>query len=578
MTDSATETLTQPTGGAPDGAAADVRAQVQDALRGLAKAWRAHLLYEGSSPALDRIVEGVRESLRRTFAGVPFFTVAVEERELVWEGVSVYHGEDTDRPGFGGAGRSDPARENLAFTLYRDGVRELSFHRGFEREEMDELLSLLARVSRLRGEEQDDLLTLLWDRDWYHLRYRYVEALPEGAVLPGASGDPARPAEAQPREEEVQLASTVSPEDFRGALYFLDAEELRRLEGELGREMRRDLWTDVLNALFDRMEDGGALRQEQIVGILRDLLPILLGSGRLDTAGLILNELVKIATGGRRLAGPVMKSLRTLFDQLSDPATVAELVRTVEGAGAAVSEASLGSLLSYFPPEALGPLLKAAETTASATVRRTVQTAAERLAEGAREHLARLLPDHDDAVAAGAARLVGRLRVTTAAGDVARLLRRQDANTRLAAVEALQELRSPSASEALEGALEDADARVRVAAARALAALRWAPAKARLEAALDGKRLREAELTERIAFFEAYGQLAGAEGVAVLERILNGRSWLGRRESPEIRACAARGLGKIRHPAAEKALTAAAADPDPVVRTAVSHALKSQRQ
>ncbi|HET7230695.1 MAG TPA: HEAT repeat domain-containing protein [Longimicrobium sp.] len=577
MTDSAIETLIEPSGAAHDGAAAQVRAQVQDALRGLAKAWRAHLLYEGSSPALDRILEGLRESLHRTFTTVPFFTVTVEEREMTWEGATVYHGEDGERPGFGGAGRSDPARENLAFTLYRDGLRELSFHRGFEREEVSELLSILARVSRLRGEEQDDLLTLLWDRDWYHLRYRYVEALPEGAVVPAASGEPARPAEVAP-QEEVQLASTVSPDDFRGALYFLDAEELRRLEAELGREMRRDLWTDVLNALFDRMEDGGALRQEQIVGILGDLLPILLGSGKLDTGALILGELVKIATGGQRLAGPVMKALRGLFDQLSDPATVAELVSTVEGAGAVVSEASLGALLTYFPPEALGPLLKAAETTASPTVRRTVQAAAERLAGGAREHLARLLTDHDDAVAAGAARLVGRLRVTTAAGEVARLLRRGEAGTRLAAVEALQELRSPNASEALEGALDDADSRVRVAAARALAALRWAPAKAKLEAALDGKRLREADLTERIAFFEAYGGLAGAEGVSLLEKILNGRSWLGRRESPEIRACAARGLGKIRHPAAEKALNAAAADPDPVVRTAVSHALKSLRQ
>ncbi|HEX9938461.1 MAG TPA: HEAT repeat domain-containing protein [Longimicrobium sp.] len=575
MTDSATQTLPAVSGAASDGADPDVRAQVQEALRGLAKAWRAHLLYEGSSPALDRIREGVRESLARTFAGVPFFTVAVEEREMVWEGVTVYHGEDADRPGFGGAGRADPARENLAFTLYRDGVRELSFHRGFEREELDALLGVLARVTRVRGEDQDDLLTLLWDRDWYHLRYQYVEALPEGVTLPAESGQ--TPAAVSPPQEELQLASTVSPDDFRGALYFLDAEELRRLEGELGREMRRDLWTDVLNALFDRMEDGGALRQEQVVGILGDLLPILLGSGKLDTAGLILGELVKIATG-RRLAAPVMKSLRGLFDQLADPATVAELVRTVEGAGAAVSEQSLGALLTYFPPEALGPLLRAAETTASPAVRRTVQTAAERLAGGAREHLARLLLEPDDALAAGAARLVGRLRVTTAAGDVARLLRRADAGTRLAAVEALQELRSPTASEALESVLEDADPRVRVAAVRALSALRWAPAKAKLEAAIDGKRLREADLSERIAFFEAYGGLAGAEGVGLLERILNGRSWLGRRESPEIRACAARGLGKIRHPAAEKALNAAAADPDPVVRTAVSHALKSLRQ
>lgn len=573
MTDTVLQTpLQSPAAGrAPE--PAEVRAQVQDAIRGLAKAWRTYLLYEGRSPALDRIVDSLRESLRQMFTRIPFFTLAVEERELLWEGVPVYQGDDADRP-LGGPASS---RENLAFTLYRDGLREISFHKGVERDELDALLEILARVSRLRGEDQDDLLTLLWDHDWYHLRYRYVEGLPDGTELPAARGGEPQALPAQPREE-VQLTSTVSPDDFRGALYFLDAEELRRLEGELAREMRRELWPDVLNALFDRIEDGGALRQEQIVGILGDLLPMLLGAGRLDTAALILGELVKIATGGQRLPAAVMRELRGLFEQLADPATVAELVRTVEESGAAVSEASLGSLLSYFPPDALGPLLKAAETSASPAVRRTVQAAAERLAGSAREHVTRLLTDGDPAVAAGAARLIGRLRVTTAAGDVARLLRRPEPATRLAAVEALQELRSPAASEALEGALEDADGKVRVAAARALSVLRYAPAKAKLEAALDGKRLREAELTERIAFFEAYGGLAGADGVPVLEKILNRRGWLGRRETPEIRACAALGLGKIRHPAAEKALNAAAADPDPVVRSAVGRALKAVRQ
>ncbi|HEX6748480.1 MAG TPA: HEAT repeat domain-containing protein [Longimicrobium sp.] len=573
MTDSATQTLSHApaAGRAPE--PAEVRAQVQDAVRGLTKAWRTYLLYEGRSPALDRIVDGLRESLRQMFTRIPFFTLSVEERELLWEGVPVYQGDDGDRP-LGGPATS---RENLAFTLYRDGLRELSFHHGVEREELDALLEILARVTRLRGEEQDDLLTLLWDHDWYHLRYRYVEGLPDGTVLPAPSGEEPQPAEQAPREE-VQLVSTVSPDDFRGALYFLDSDELRRLELELEREMRRDLWTDVLNALFDRIEDGGALRQEQIVGILGDLLPMLLGAGRLDTAGLILGELVKIATGGQRLPAPVMRELRSLFEQLADSATVAELVRTVEESGAAVSEASLGTLLSYFPPDALGPLLKAAETSASPAVRRTVQAAAERLAGSAREHVTRLVGDQDSAVAAGAARLIGRLRIATAAGEVARLLRRTEAATRLAAVEALQELRSPMASEALQGALEDADGKVRVAAARALSDLRYAPAKATLEAALDSKRLRESELTERIAFFEAYGGLAGAEGVPLLEKILNGKSWLGRRESPEIRACAALGLGKIRHPAAEKALNSASADADPVVRSAVGRALKAVRQ
>jgi HEAT repeat protein len=181
-------------------------------------------------------------------------------------------------------------------------------------------------------------------------------------------------------------------------------------------------------------------------------------------------------------------------------------------------------------------------------------------------------------MAAGAARLLGRLRVQTAAGEVAKLLTRPEVAVRLTAVEALAEIRSPNGAGALETALEDADREVRVAAARALAAIRYLPARARLEAALDGKRLREADLTERIAFFEAFGAIAGDAGVGVLDRMLNGKNWLGRRESGEMRACAALGLGRIRHPAAEKSLAAAAADPDPVVRSAVGRALRALKQ
>src|SRR5699024_5748503 len=104
---------------------------------------------EGSSPALDRIVDQLRETLRAMFARAPFFTVAVEERELHWNGVPVYTGDEGDR----GAGRGDGFRENLAFALYRDGVREVSFHPGFEREELDAFLGVLARVSRVRDEQ-----------------------------------------------------------------------------------------------------------------------------------------------------------------------------------------------------------------------------------------------------------------------------------------------------------------------------------------------------------------------------------------------------------------------------------------
>jgi hypothetical protein len=542
-----------------DGDAA-VRADVQEVVRGFAKALRTHLLYEGQSPSLDRFVESLRERMGGLWSRLPYLRVQIEEREIVWEGAAAYTGEE---------------RDNLAFLLYRDGIRELSFQPGFEGDDLDRFVSLLARVHRLRADEED-LLTLLWDHDWECLRYRYVEPLAEGVKPPEASGQTPSRAPRPPREDP-EPSRSVSTEDFQEALYFLDEGEMRRLEAELHREMGRDLWTDVLNALFDRLDDGTPERQKQVIGICGDILPTLLGAARLGTAAYMLAELVKTATAGR--FGPaVLRAMRGLFSQLAQAETVGELARIVEQEGEALDREQLSALLAFFPPEALGPLLKAGECSATPGSRTALLAAAERLASITPAALRPLAADADPDVAAGAARLIGRLKVVEGGPDLAGLLAHADARVRLAAVEALQELRSPTGSGALETVLEDADRDVRVAAARALAALRWAPARARLEQVLDSRRLRESELTERIAFFEAYGALAGAESVPLLDRVLNGKSWLGRRETGEMRACAALGLGRVRHPASEKALTAAAADADPVVRSAVGRALRAIKQ
>lgn len=548
---------------APDG----LRLEVLEVVRGFGKALKVHLLYEGAGPSLDRFVESLRARMTALWEKVDHLTVGIEEHDVQWEGLSVWTAEERG--------------EDLPFLLYRDGVRELTFYPGFEKDELVHLVNLLAHIHRLRRDE-DDLLTLLWEHDWVHLRYRYVEPLAEGVAPPVPSGETPQPVDPrryeEPEPEPPSVVSSVSRDDFQEALYFLDEVELRRLEEELRLEERRDLWRDVLNALFDRLEDGVAARQEQICGILADILPTLLGAGRLDVAAYLLGELVGVATSGRHLPPGVLRTVRSLFDQLARPDTVAELVRIVEEGGPGVSETALSQLFGFFPPEALGPLLHAGETSSSPALRASIMTAAERLGAANQEHLTRLSADADPGIAAGAARLLGRLRVTTAAGEVAKLLTRPEVAVRLTAVEALAEIRSPNGAGALETALEDADREVRVAAARALAAIGYTPARPKLEAALDGKRLREADLTERIAFFEAYGSIAGEGGVALLDRVLNGKNWLGRRETGDMRACAALGLGRVRHPAAEKSLAGAAADPDPVVRSAVGRALRALKQ
>jgi HEAT repeat protein len=116
---------------------------------------------------------------------------------------------------------------------------------------------------------------------------------------------------------------------------------------------------------------------------------------------------------------------------------------------------------------------------------------------------------------------------------------------------------------------------VRVSAARALAAVRYQPAREKLTELLDTRMVRDADLTEKIAFFEAFGSVATPESVEMLDRVLNGKRLFGK-QSPEMRACAAMALGRVGTPAAREALQRAAAETNPMVRNAVAKALRPE--
>ena len=157
---------------------------------------------------------------------------------------------------------------------------------------------------------------------------------------------------------------------------------------------------------------------------------------------------------------------------------------------------------------------------------------------------------------------------------LARLMTQPDNDVRLAAVQALAEIGTPGALQQLERCIDDTSREVRVATARAFAARVHRPALPKIEGAIKGKRLADADLTERMALFEAFGAMCGDAGVTLLDGLLNNKGFFGKREDPELRACAAMALGRVGTPNAIGSLRRAAADKEILVRNAVNRALR----
>lgn len=226
--------------------------------------------------------------------------------------------------------------------------------------------------------------------------------------------------------------------------------------------------------------------------------------------------------------------------------------------------------------EALPILIRFAEMSESERVQTRLSSAIDGLAARYPSEVNTLLTSDEPAVVMGAARVAGRVGLSQAVPGLEAALDNPDRAVRMAVVEALVGIRLTPALQALSLALDDEDRDVRVAAAKALGAVRFASARPALEKAIDGKRMKDADLTERMAFFETYGAVGGNAAVERLDHLLNSKGFLGRRPPTEVRACAALGLGRAGTANARSALERARSDDDPIVRNAVLRALKEE--
>jgi hypothetical protein len=545
----------------------------------LGKAFRAYQLYDQNNPVRQRFVDTLKSEFERLWTDLDKLVVSVDEDHIYLGDAEVY--------------RSESRNDSLAFLFFKDGVREVTFLPGIEAHELEQFLGVLQKARKLVP-EGDDLLTVLWEEELRYFRYQYVDLLAEGVALPEpgpkntgaelqlalAAEDEAMAAEEEEGTESGGAADspqTVKQDDFNPTLYVLDPREMETLRGELSKELKRDTRTDVLKALFDRLEEReNRERQSEILGILETLLPNFLSRGGLVAATNVLRELLRLEAIDGMFDEQRLLESRRILDGVSAPETIEELMKALYNGTIRASSTQLSQFLQFLRGAALAPLLRESETVEHKELQQVLRTSVQGIAGQNRKALVSLLDETDPLIASAAAKLAGEMQITEAGPGLSRLLVHTEPAVRLAAIDAVIALKASVVASQLEKTLGDAEREVRIAAARALGELRYSPAAPTLSAIIRGKRIKVADITEKVAMFEAYGMTAEGEGVGLLDALLNKKGILGKKEATEIRAAAALGLGRISTAEARAALERATQDEDPVVRSNVNRALRRE--
>lgn len=149
-----------------------------------------------------------------------------------------------------------PDEGTLHFALFQVGIRWLEFLVGIEPEELDNILTILEKYTKVSAEPEGDIVTAFWEAQFPHLRYEVAEfswgddqeqEINEISDLTGA-----KEVEKQLREFEWEEPDTSVNPAIDDVHLLLTPQEKVRLKEMIRQEEELDL-TSYLDALLDSL-------------------------------------------------------------------------------------------------------------------------------------------------------------------------------------------------------------------------------------------------------------------------------------------------------------------------------------
>lgn len=487
----------------------------------LSKAARSFSLYDPANAVVRQFLSDYQQKAQLATAGTPL-VLDVLPFDLLREGELVYREVDRER--------------SLAFKLFRDGVRRLTFEPEVPWAELLAFLEIVAIRSTGIRQQEEDLATMLRKAEFGGIRVVAVEGFtpeednPEPEERRRRSGQGARPPAGF--DTPFPLLPPPGPIAFRS----VPEEALAPLRAEDGPEA---LVHNALRlaALLLHEAGRGAVAPGEARQFLVEVRDFLIADGALAALA-ALADLV-----ARQPAGELREEI---LRALGDARVLAAVVAAVRP-GTAELPPEAARLLPLVPASAALDLLATEPDEGRRAV--LVRIAEARLPADAEAVVSRL-SSLEPAAARGLVQAIAARAPTWAAAAAAALMEHQDVRLQVEALKALEHAEGDVPADRLLRLLRAGQEAVRIGVAQVLGRRGQPSAFPAVEEALTGRR--DLSHAEADALGRALAHLHPARSLDLFARWLEPRKGLlgrltgGRQEDP-LRWAAVAGLGA--HPA-----------------------------
>ncbi len=553
----------------------------RDLTGAFVKTVKAFRFYPPDNPTL----KGFRDQLLRKFQfflnKYQSFVIQIGECDLSYKGKILYENRDI--------------KISLAFSLYKDGLREIRFMKNLEEWELQGIIDILKRSEQINPLE-DDIVTMMWEKDFVHVSTlatdEFLEETP--IIIPGHVDQFRKSLVLKPlahhvdvdlgqegSEEGVDLDEVLSkvtdePSPFVSdrSVYSLTPDEAEGLRKDVEAEVNPIFAFNITDILFEILvlEKEQEFYQDAVRTLIKVLDGFLTLGKFVQATDLLKRAYILLKTDS--LQDWQIEKIGEILLEAGGEARVARIGKVLEREEVRLEE--VNAYLSLLQKNSIQPLVKLLGELKNSKARRVFCDALSEIGKDAIELLIPFMEDRRWFLVRNIVYILGRIGKEESLPYIQKAFNHEENRVRREAIQALGLIGGQKTVGLLVRALTDNDVRIRCMAAINLGKAGKKTGLIPLVEIVQSKDFYKREPVEIKAFFNGIGMAGSDEVVPVLQDLLERKSWFSRGKTDEIRIGAAHALAMIGTPDAKAILEEGENSKDETLRDACTQALKSQ--
>jgi hypothetical protein len=568
-------------------------ASVKRLLSLLDKTAKSSRTFGATNPVAQKFFQQLFEGLTAHLATYSKLAFLVQRSELYFNGEAVYQSDD------------DSSNESVAFKLYSDGIRELTFLEGLPAEDLSYLLDSLWG-SLDPNEDDDDIVTRLWSKNLSTITMVTAEEIVKSStgedvfVLPTAETMKAPESslrdllDREQRKARKEKALGTDDSNLLGEKpagggagrfksgqvgYEISEEELASLVKEIEAESKRDstiYLLDMLTAILASEKSPVILTK--LLSLWETVLDSLSAQGKWTVLDSVLGLLHVTAEVRPDLGDDQKKQLTALLDNLARPERMKMIESYLNKTPNAPTE-GLPTVLLSLTPAAVPILCTLLANLESPVHQAIVSEALEALAKDQPDPLLRGLSDRRPRYVKNLLTILLKWNNPRFVDAIEKLVRYPDVQVRKEVVRAIGIYRPNGNGIKLVAFLNDTEESVRLAALKLLVTGQYQAPYSAWSPLVSADTFIARPYSEKRAVFLAMRATSGDEVIPFFESLFTEWSWTNRKKKEELATFAAETLGKFPNAAALTTLELGQKKGSATVRQACASAIAlAQRQ